>query len=263
MTEHTQFAEALALYAMGSLDNAQERAGLEAHLGTCGECRRELEALRADVALLALSVSGPQPPQRARQRLLDAITAESRRAPDTATPLVVGRLRPRWLTLAPIAVALALAIFSLGLLLEVQRLKNDNTKIAAELKSEIERSRDAREIVAMLKDPNAQQMTLVSNRKPPEPQVKTIYVRDKGHVLLIANNLPEPPLNKAYELWLLPARGGEPMPAGTFKTDWRGHGLMLHPMETAGVDAKGFAITMEPEGGSPRPTGDILMAPGQ
>ena len=72
MNAHPQFAEALALYAMGALDNPQDLAALESHLGTCGECRRELEALRADTALLALSVTGPQPPARSRDRLLKA-----------------------------------------------------------------------------------------------------------------------------------------------------------------------------------------------
>ena len=37
-----------ALFAMGALDDPQDLAALQAHLGTCGDCRRELEALRAD-----------------------------------------------------------------------------------------------------------------------------------------------------------------------------------------------------------------------
>ena len=78
MSVHPQFAEALALYAMGALDDPQDLAALEAHLGTCGDCRRELEALRADTALLALSATGPQPPARSRERLLSAIAAEPR-----------------------------------------------------------------------------------------------------------------------------------------------------------------------------------------
>src|SRR5215831_219871 len=262
MSDHAQFADALALYAIGSLDNEQERTALEGHLGTCGECRRELERLRSDVALLALSVTGPQPPQRARQRLMNAIAAEQQRAPQTDTPIVVGRLRWRWLNLAPIAVAVALAVFSFGLLLEVQRYKNANAALLSELKKAKGDRDHAEEILAMFKDPNAQHMTLVAARVPPQPQVKTIYVRDKGHVLLTANNLAEPPAKKAYQLWLLPANGGPPMPAGVFKTDWRGHGMMLHYMQTAGVDAKGFAVTIEPETGSERPTPPIVMQPG-
>src|SRR5258707_6532138 len=113
MNVHPQFAEALALYAMGTLDDLEDLAALQAHLGTCGDCRRELEALRADMALLALSAVGPQPPARSRERLLGAVAAEPRMERVTQKPFVVGRLRPRWLSITPIAVMLMLAVFSL------------------------------------------------------------------------------------------------------------------------------------------------------
>jgi anti-sigma-K factor RskA len=258
MKDHAQFADDLALYAMGALEE-QACPELEAHLGTCGECRRELEALRADLAMVALSTTGPQPPQRARQRLTEAIAREPQNAPQAPAGMVIGRLRPRWLSLAPIAVALLLAITSLGLLLEVQRLKNEKAKLAILLDQEKKDSAHAKEIVEMLKDPKAQQNILVPVNNSQQPQVKTIYVRDKGHVLVIANNLAELPSGKAYQLWLLPPGKGEPMPCGTFKTDWRGHGVKLHSMKTAGVEAKGFAITIGPEDGTETP-GAIVMA---
>jgi anti-sigma-K factor RskA len=253
MKDHAQFAEDLALYAMGALDD-QACPELEAHLGTCGECRRELDALRGDLAMVALAATGPQPPQRARQRLTQALGAEPQSAPGLQPGMVVGRLRPRWLSLAPIAIALAMAITSLGLLLEVQRLKSA-------LEAERRDSAHNREIVEMLKDPKAQQNILVPVNYPQQPQVKTIYVRDKGHVLVIANNLAELPAGKAYQLWMLTGEG-QPMACGTFKTDWRGHSMKLHSMKTAGVDAKGFAITIEPEGGSETPTPPIVMTSG-
>src|SRR5262249_22159296 len=153
--------------------------------------------LRADVALLAMSVTGPQPPQRARQRLMNAIAAEQQ-MPKAEAPVVVGRLRWRWLNLAPIAVAVALAVFSFGLLLEVQRLQNAKAQLIDQVKKPNVERDHAEKILAMFKDPNAQHMTLVGAKVPPQPQVKTIYVRDKGHVLLTANNLPEPPAGKAY-----------------------------------------------------------------
>src|SRR5262245_1580354 len=98
MKDHAQYAEALALYAMGALDDPQELADVQAHLGTCGECRRELDALRADTALLALSATGPQPPARSRQRLLNAIAAEPRQKQQEDQPskrFVLGRLRSK------------------------------------------------------------------------------------------------------------------------------------------------------------------------
>jgi len=72
MTVHSRFAEDLAFYALGTLEG-KEQVELEKHLKECAECRHELEQLRGDAALLALSVSGPAPPQRARGRLYLAI----------------------------------------------------------------------------------------------------------------------------------------------------------------------------------------------
>src|ERR1700685_3526987 len=76
MSAHEQFADDLALYAVDAL-TGEDRAALEAHLVGCSACRLELEQLRGDGALLALSTLGPKPPLRARQRLLDAVGKEA------------------------------------------------------------------------------------------------------------------------------------------------------------------------------------------
>jgi len=259
MKDHAQYADSLALFAMGALADPQELAELQAHLGTCGECRRELEALRADTALLALSASGPQPPQRARQRLMQAIASEPRHANPPKPQVVLGRLRPRWF-LAPVTVAALLAIISIGLLLNNLRWRRNYEKLTAQYQELKTNSALAREVMDMINDPKAVRMTLVSIKTPAQPQVKTVYKPERGHILLLANNLAPIPDDKVYELWLLPAGGGDPMPAGTFNIDSKGSAMMLHAMETEGVQARAFAITVEPVGGSRTPTTPIMMA---
>ncbi len=133
MNAHPQFAEALALYAMGALDDPQDLAALETHLGTCGECRRELEALRADTALLALSATGPQPPARSRQRLLSAIAAEPRDGKKKSKRYAVGRLRRRWVTIAPVMVMLMLAVFSILLWRDLRNTRRELRHTHAQL----------------------------------------------------------------------------------------------------------------------------------
>jgi anti-sigma-K factor RskA len=267
MTDHAQYADALALYALGALDDPRESADVQAHLGTCGECRRELEALRADMALLALSATGPQPPQRARQRLLAAIAAEPRERRRARPQLVVGRLRSRWWSLAPIGVALMLAIFSMLLWRDVRNtrhaLRQTEARLAQTENQMQQMSLDyaqARAVADLLHAPDAQHLTLVSAKTRPQPQMKTIYSPQKGTVMLLASNVPPPPSNKVYQLWLLPMDGSAPMPAGLFKPDTSGNGMMMHPMSSAGISAKGFAITIEPESGSQTPTMPIVMA---
>ena len=52
MNVHEQFADDLALYALGALP-AEERQAVEKHLEECSACRQELERLRGDMAMLA------------------------------------------------------------------------------------------------------------------------------------------------------------------------------------------------------------------
>src|SRR5215470_10523188 len=75
MSAHEQFADNLALYALGSLEGS-ERAALQAHLAECAACRRELQQLCGDMGLLGLATMGPAPPAGARARLLSALAKE-------------------------------------------------------------------------------------------------------------------------------------------------------------------------------------------
>jgi anti-sigma-K factor RskA len=258
MSGHEQYADLLALYALGALESASDRADLESHLRSCVECQAELEKLRGDAALLALSAVGPAPPQAARQRLLAAIANEPRNRP-VRERMVLGVLQRRWLTFAPIAATLLVAIFSLLLWRNNAGLLKKLERSQAQLEQANQQLRNAQQLVALLKSPDTVHVTLVSAKTPPQPQVKTIYGPKMGRLLLMANNLEPLPTNKVYELWLLPMSGAPPIPAGTFKPNGKGEAMMDHSMETAGIDAKGFAITIEPEGGSQTPTMPIKM----
>lgn len=259
MKDHAQYADNLALYAVGALADPQELADLKSHLGSCGDCRRELEALRADSAMLALSATGPQPPQRARLRLMQTIAAEARH-PGQRKPRVLGRLRPRWRTFAPITVAATLAVISIGLMVNNLKWRRNYEELAAQYQELKTNSALAREVMDMINDPKAVHMTLVSVKTAAQPQVRAVYKPERGHILLLANNLAPIPDDKVYELWLLPATGGTPMPAGTFRIDSKGSAMMMHAMQTEGIQARAFAITIEPAGGSRAPTSPIMMS---
>ncbi len=249
MSVHEQFADDLALYALGGLQG-DERTALERHLEGCASCRRELEQLRGDMALLALSTAGPKPPQRARQRLLDAVKHEPR---ERTVPV-----RPPWWAPVPWFAAAALALAALllwrqngDLRARISALQELSTKQQAQLER-------AREIVATLTAPDAQIVTVVKTNTPPQPQGKAIYVRDRASLIFVASNLPALPAKKAYELWLIPTTGA-PIPAGVFKPDAHGSATVINPPLPVGIQAKAFAMTIEPEQGSSTPTMPIVM----
>jgi len=249
VSTHEQIADDLPLYALGALQG-EERLALERHIDECPACRRELEALRGDMALLALSTAGPKPPARARTRLLEAVAREHRKASDR-------KPQPRWLPLPWLAAAaltlvvVTLSIQNSGLRRQVVALERATANRQAELQR-------AREIVSTLTASDAMHVTLVASKTPPQPQGKAIYVRDRSSLIFLASNMPAAPPQKAYELWLIPTSGA-PIPAGMFKPDAHGSATVVNPPLPSGVEAKAFAITVEPEAGSSAPTMPIVM----
>jgi anti-sigma-K factor RskA len=262
MSMHEQFAEDLALYALDAL-TGDERAALEKHLEGCPGCRLELEQLRGDAALLALSVSGAHPPQRARQRLLDAVAREASSSPAAkALPKHVwlSALRNSWWGVLGWTVAAALLVLALSLRKDNAALSQNVALIRQHWVRSSKDLEELRRVVAPILSPSAQRVTLVSTgmKTPPPPQGKAFYLRGRGNLVFLASNLPSLPPLKAYELWLIPTAGA-PIPAGMFKPDARGSASVINPPLTSGTEAKAFAITIEPEAGSTTPTLPIVM----
>ena len=265
MSVHEQFAEDLALHALDALQGA-ERTNLEQHLESCPGCRRELEDLRGDMALLALSAAGPHPPQRSRERLMKAIAEEKQKetvrsarlvSPGAGTSSSGSDASSGWFGgwFGRLGWASAVAAIVVGAAW-VNNTQQKNAALQQEIASlRVKSDQDSAELNRVraefnaLTGPGSQQVTLVALQQKPQPQGKALYVESSGKLLFIANNLPALPADKAYELWLL-AADGKVLPAGVFRPDAKGSGVVVNPPLQAGIAAKGFAITVEPKEGS-------------
>jgi anti-sigma-K factor RskA len=248
MSVHEQFADDLALYALGSLEGT-EREALEKHLEECASCRREVELLRGDISLIALTTAGPKPPARSRQRLMSAIAAEARLPSPVTTPASSRRQRSWWPTLGWVAAA-ALALVCIGLMRQNSTLQRDVASLRTRFSDQSAKLDEANGVVATLLDPEATKIELVATGNKPQPRGKAIYQRRNNNLIFFASNLPPLPAEKIYELWLFPANGGAPIAAGLFKPDARGSATVVNPPLPQGVAAKNFAVTLEPESGS-------------
>ncbi len=261
MSEHEQYAEDLALYALYAL-TGEDRAKLQQHLATCASCRLELEQLRADTALLALSAAGPRPPQRARQRLLDAVAQETKVVVASQNLKTSGAssqsAKQSWWGWLSWAATAAVILFAFSLWKENAVLKSTLASASSQAAESARQLEELRRVAAPILEPSAQRVTLVAAKTPPQPQGKAFYLKNRNSLVFLANNMPMPPANKAYELWLIPTVGA-PIPAGVFKPDAHGSATVVNPPLPAGVEAKAFAVTVENEAGSPVPTSPILM----
>lgn len=277
--------EDLALLALELL-TPDEAARMLSHIRECDLCRTEVARLRGDLAAYAMTAEMHDPPVSAKARLLEAVAMEHRLPLGAA---VTGPLRtPRaaettkrkseeepqrrgmgwfgWLGWAA-AAGLAAATF-----LELQQardlreqLRSQGAQLAqtqqpSENAAEVAR---AQQVLHTLTDPSAMQVALHLPSTPgvaPKPEGHAAYVAGTGDLVFVASHLRPIAPNKAYELWLLPAGGRAPIPAGVFRPDQNGNASVVLPDIPKNIAAKGFGVTIENEGGSVKPTPPIVLA---
>ena len=162
------------------------------------------------------------------------------------------------MVLIPSLAAVALAVGAFSLWRENGELRNRVADLQDKAQQQQTQLEQAREVVSTFTSPEAQKITLVAAKTPPQPQGKAFYLRARGSLIFLANNLAPLPPQKAYELWLIPTTGA-PIPAGVFKPDTHGSATVVNPPLPAGTEAKAFAITVESEAGSSAPTMPIVM----
>jgi anti-sigma-K factor RskA len=252
---HPQFAEDFDLYALGTLEG-EEKQALDAHVKTCPECSPKLAEARGRVALLALAAPPRPAPVRVKERLMEKVGG-----PKSAVIQVrrVRALTPFWRWVIPsLALAsLVLAFFAASLRMENDRLNRRLAELEAgrrETQAALERLRNVAELLTA---PDTVKVTLVAGAARPVPQGKVFYHPQRG-LLFYAANLPALPPGKTYQLWLVPTQGN-PLSAGIFQADPHGNGEVVLPQLPPGVAAKAFAVTIEPAGGVPQPTGPKVL----
>jgi anti-sigma-K factor RskA len=271
---HEPFDELAAGYALGALE-APDAARFERHLAGCDTCARTLAAYGEALARVAAEQSEPPPAhvrgallrrldevpiaRRSRVGLVVGWAASAALAAGVAAALTGGwvraRYEPRVAALAREADALREQLAEQTRTVGALRARLDEQERALTL-VRAESAEQARSL-ALLADPATRVVTLAGLQPSPAARARMIWNPQAGGLLLAAD-LPPAPEGKVYELWAIAA--GQPKPAGLFTVDAEGKGSVRVP-PLAGVAAVDvFAVTLEPAGGVPAPTGAMYLA---
>ena len=255
--------EDLALYAMQALTPEEQHAA-QAHLDVCAYCRAALLEAMTDVAAVGMSAEQQALPDGARQRLMARIANTPQATAPAPGPVAVGPVREErkagglgWLGwVAALAMLAVAAYLGYGKHQLQQQLSEDRGQIALLTAS----ANRAEELTEALTSPAAKQVTLTETKRPAQPVGHATYLPARGALIFVASNLRPVPENKTYELWLIPANGKAPMPAGLFRPDASGSASVVLPTLPQGIEAKAFGVTIEDAQGSATPTLPIVMA---
>src|SRR5438128_2466003 len=210
----------------------------------------------------ALAAAPAVPPPEVKQALLSRIAAV---APTASPRRERGRGSLPWIAGAAAAAIVAAAFTGAFVAGHYEaRLGQTARELAAtrqRLEGEIAVLNDQlaayRSAADLLRDPATRVVTLRGLGPSPGATGWLTGHQTVGGQLFVAN-LPPPPPSKTYELWTIGE--GAPRPAGVFRVDAEGRAThRVEPVE-GGKPVKVFAVTLEPEGGVPAPTGPMVLA---
>jgi anti-sigma-K factor RskA len=230
---HEDFQDASAAYLLGALPDG-ERAGFEAHLASCPDCRAELDELR--VAAEALPVAAPpmRPPPALKARIMAEVEREAallRSAGPEADRPAPRRERRRWFGFGlptPAVAALACATLLVGIGVGALVFGSGDSGQTLQFKNG----------------------GALSARASAELDVKG------DSALIVARGLPAPGSGRVYQVWVQ-RDGGPPEPTAALFTP-RGDGSATASVpDVKGVDK--VMVSDEPSGGSPQPTTDPIL----
>jgi len=237
-------------YALHALSD-RESEEFDRHLAACPACTQEVRELRETAARLALAAA-ETPPAGFRERVMAAVP-EVRQLP----PLVPeqggsGRSRRRmWRRRMPqlaLAACLVVAAVAVGTTVDAEHQLAQQRSLTATAEQQ------ASSLSRLLVAPDA---AFHNGRLTGGGSSTVVSSARLGQVAFVYHGLPALTGGRVYELWY--SKGGVMVPAGLVNSSPPSGAKLLNGSPSG---AAGVGVTVEPAGGSPRPTTTpILLAP--
>ncbi len=238
---HEEIQQLAALDAI-SAASPEEVAELRRHLATCADCRRIADEMNESAALLALRVDPVAPPAEVKQNVMRSL---HRREPSP--------VRQWWIT----AAAAVLLGLWLGTWFQLRRSRDDQR----ELQDQITRLQSDRDkLSATIASISGSRVIQLSGQEAaPRASANVFLDPSQRRAFVFMHGLPPNAENKSYQLWIIRADQVKPQSAGVFNVDANGNASLI--VQNLPVDTliKALAVTFEPRGGMPAPTGQKYL----
>ena len=251
MIGHDEYQELAVLYALRALDTP-ERESFEAHLAAgCAACQKSLREARGVSDELAPSIDPVDPPSRVRKRLFEKVHDDADRSAQPSVPQ--GKSYVYWAALATAASLVAAA----GLWIQTRSLARE---LAIETSNRLrleEELAGVTEIFDALSSPRNRAVSLDAQPAAPGARASAFLDSQNGRLFLYVENLDPLPAGQTYQIWLIV--DGTPVSAGVFDVQADGSARLNGEPLPGFEGAVTVAVTVEPAGGVPQPTGPMVL----
>jgi anti-sigma-K factor RskA len=134
----------------------------------------------------------------------------------------------------------------------LSRATEDRSQLANQLEINQASFTDLQSTLSFYRNPKNRIIQLTGNKDTAGAGVVVFWNQKENQVAVTIQNMPPPPPGQQYQLWAIVDK--KPVDAGVFNA-----GIASVQNMKNIAKAQAFAITLEKEGGSPQPTGSILM----
>ncbi|HLR32834.1 MAG TPA: anti-sigma factor [Fodinibius sp.] len=277
-TQNEKFEQLCAGYVLNALERSDHKEFERMLADATDEQKRLYQELRSVANQLAFTVEN-EPSESLRGRLMTRIQSgaeekepKNGHEPSASPAAAITNEESseeestfKWATFSA-AASFALLIVSLSLLFYSFNLSaqvNDHESAIASQQTEITELRNEirqkEELLGILESPDVAMVLMSGLDVNPDGYGKIIWDAKNQQALIQTSNLPPVQTNQNYQLWII--QNNEPVSAGVFAVnDSSDNFFKIEEMTNADLQStSAFAITMEPKGGMPQPTGDMYL----
>lgn len=257
--ENSKFIELCTGHVLKALSEKEEKEFQRLLEHASSDQLLLLEELEAVAAEMATFSPAEKPSPEVKQKIMDIAAGVS----EKGKTVTIHRMS--WYRVA-VAAAFIFIFTSLGLLFHSQSLEEDmrsQSKTIAQQKSTIEALKtevDRKEELLTILEARDVDLVVMNGMEDMSPNGygKVVWDKKGGRALLQVANIPSVPSDKDYQLWFIV--NGKPISAGVFAVDDtnRDNFFKIEKLQSSASEGA-FAITMEPKGGMPQPTGDMYL----
>jgi len=258
--------ELASLYALGVLTDA-ERAELAALAEGDPTARAEIRALEDAVAALGTAVPQIDPPAALRSRVLASVAGSASSHVVPIRPVRGTRMASTLGWLAAAASLVAAAGLGLWAVQLRERLREVDARLAAaeqqvgDIRRTLGTAQQETQILRaqaqVFLAPDLARVDLAGQSPAPGASARAFWSRRRGMVFAAAS-LPALPANKTYQVWVV-ADAQPPISAGLIEPDAEGNAITVFKTPEDIPTPKVLAVTLEPAGGVPQPTGEKVL----
>jgi anti-sigma-K factor RskA len=256
---HTQLTDDLqeqaSLYAAGAMTDS-ERKEFARHLeeDRCAVCISEVKELQSVASMLAFDTASAAPSPSVRERLMEQARSVAPARPAPQLPF----LTRHWLQLVTSTVAIgaiAVTFAANRANNELRRLTQVLNSRVAQLEVEIARNQT---YMATLTSPEVRVVNLAGQGLNVQASGRIFWDQSKKKWLFYVRDLPQLSADKSYQLWFVPV-SGNPVSATVFNTESDGSAEQQIDVPEGVAALKAAAVTTEPAGGLPQPSGAFAL----